>query len=102
MLNIISHLLEIIKWQATVISYLCILAFGKAYKGALNGREKIPLPAWKAEREKLTADKKRLDNRYIALKGEVKEVEKIHRNVYDILREETREAQRTRARDMEH
>ena len=71
-------------------------------KGALNGRDKIPLAAWKTEREKLTADKKRLDNRYVALKGEVKEVEKIHTNVYNILREETREAQRTRARDMEH
>ena len=46
--------------------------------------------------------KKRLDNRYITLKGEVKEVEKIHRNVYDILREETREAQRTRTQGMEH
>jgi len=70
-------------------------------KGVLNGRDKILLPAWKAEREKLTADRNRLNQRYVTLKGEVKEVEKIHRNVYDILREETREAQRTRARDID-
>jgi len=30
--NIINHLLAVIKWQAVVISYLCVLAFGKAYK----------------------------------------------------------------------
>jgi len=32
MLNIINHLLVVIKWQALVISYLCFFAFGKAYK----------------------------------------------------------------------
>jgi cell division protein FtsB len=60
------------------------------------------LPTWKAEHEKLTAERNRLNQRYHALKDEVKEVEKIHRNVYDILREETREAQRTRTQGMEH
>ena len=67
-----------------------------------NNRHMIPLPAWKAEREELTAKRNRLNQRFYTLKDEVKEVEKIHTNVYDILREETREAQRTRARDMEH
>jgi cell division protein FtsB len=70
-------------------------------KGVLNGRTKIPLPAWKAEREELTAKRNRLNQRIYALKDEVKEVDKIHRNVYDILREETREAQRTRAQDVD-
>jgi len=70
-------------------------------KGVLNGRDKIPLLAWKAEREELTAKRNRLNQRFYALKGEISEVEKIQRNVYDILREETREAQRTRARDVD-
>ena len=33
-------------------------------KGVLNGREKIPLPAWKAEREELTAKRNRLNQRF--------------------------------------
>ena len=32
MLDIINHLLVVIKWQAQVITYLCFLAFGKDYK----------------------------------------------------------------------
>jgi len=71
-------------------------------KGVLNGRTKIPLPARKAEREELTAKRNRLNQRFYALKGEISEVEKIQRNVYDILREETKEAQRTRKQDIEH
>ena len=32
MQQIINHLLILIKWQSLIISHLCILAFGKAYK----------------------------------------------------------------------
>jgi len=32
MLNIINHLLLVIKWQEQVIKYLCILVFGKSFK----------------------------------------------------------------------
>ena len=32
MLNIINYLLVVIKWQAQIITYLCFMAFGKAYK----------------------------------------------------------------------
>jgi len=59
-------------------------------KGVLNGRDKIPLPTWKAEREKLTAERKRLNAEYISLKDEVGKVEKIARSVQDILSEERR------------
>ncbi len=39
--------------------------------------------------------------RYLALKGEVKEAEQIRRSVYNILRQEQREQQPRRAQDME-
>ena len=32
MLNIINHLLAIIKWQEQIITYLCFLVFGKSFK----------------------------------------------------------------------
>ena len=32
MLNIVNHLLAVIKWQEEIIKYLCILVFGKSYK----------------------------------------------------------------------
>lgn len=47
------------------------------------------------------AERKRLNQEYVSLKDEVKEVEKIRKNVYDIMREETRTALRIRAQDME-
>ena len=70
-------------------------------KAHLNGREKIPLSTWKAEQEKLIAEKNRLNQGYIALKGEIKEAEQIRRSVYDIMRSEARGNQRTRAQDVE-
>lgn len=36
----------------------------------MNGRTGIPLKAWKAEQEKLTAERKELFRRYLALKDE--------------------------------
>lgn len=57
--------------------------------GVMNGRTTLPTKAWKAERDKLKAERQQLSHRYDKLKNEVKEVEQIRRNVYSILREET-------------
>ena len=57
-------------------------------KGALNGREKIPLLAWKTERDSLTIERKRLNAEFLSLKDEVGKVEKIALSVQDILHEE--------------
>jgi hypothetical protein len=44
---------------------------------------------------------KTLNQRYLALKEEVKEAEKIRKSVYSILRQEQREQQPQRKQDME-
>ena len=67
----------------------------------MNGKTTLPTRAWKAERVKLIADRNRLNQEYVSLKNEVKEVEVIKRNVYDIMRQEQREQQSSRAQDME-
>lgn len=68
-------------------------AAGRYLDGVMNGRTGIPLKAWKAEQEKLTAERKELSRRYLALKDEVKEAEQIRKGVYSILREENRKEQ---------
>lgn len=70
-------------------------------KGVMNGKTTIPTKAWKTEYAKLTAEKKTLNQRYLALKEEVKEAEQIRKSVYSILRQEQRERQPRRAQDME-
>ncbi|MGL5514508.1 MAG: MobQ family relaxase [Sporomusa sp.] len=67
----------------------------------LNGYGKIPYKSWGAERTKLTIARNRINQEYISLKEEVKEVEKIRRNIYDIMREETHRELPTRKQDME-
>ena len=69
-------------------------------KGVMNGKTTIPANAWKAEYAKLTAERKTLNQRYLALKDEVKEAEQIRKSVYSILRQEQREQQH-RAQDVE-
>lgn len=69
--------------------------------GVMNGRTGIPLKAWKAEQEKLTAERKELSHRYLALKDEVKEAEQIRKGVYAILREENRKEQPTHKQDLD-
>ena len=69
-------------------------------KGVMNGKTTIPTKTWKAEYAKLTADRKTLNQRYLALKEEVREAEQIRKSVYSILRQEQREQPR-RAQDME-
>ena len=70
-------------------------------KGVMNGKTTIPTKTWKEEYAKLTAERKTLNQRYLALKEEVKEAEKIRKSVYSILRQEQREQQTRRAQDME-
>ncbi len=70
-------------------------------KGVMNGKTTIPTKAWKEEYTKLTAERKKLNQRYLALKKEVKEAEKIRKSVYSILRQEQRERQPRKAQDME-
>lgn len=70
-------------------------------KGVMNGKTTIPTKAWKTEYAKLTAEKKTLNQRYLALKEEVKEAEQIRKSVYSILRQEQREHAHRRAQDME-
>ena len=71
-------------------------------KGMLNGKTSIPAKAWKAERDKLTAERRTLNQHYLSLKDEVKQAEQIRKSVYSILRQEQREQQPKRAQDMEH
>ena len=70
-------------------------------KGVMNGKTTIPTKTWKEEYTKLTAERKTLNQRYLALKEEVKEAEKIRKSVYSILRQEQREQQPHRKQDME-
>ena len=79
-----------------------LFATAKDYlKGVMNGKTTIPTKAWKEEYTKLTAERKKLNQRYLALKKEVKEAEKIRKSVYSILRQEQRERQPRKAQDME-
>ena len=63
---------------------------------AANGQR-----AEKAEQEKLTAERKELSRRYLALKDEVKEAEQIRKGVHSILREENRKEQPTHKQDLD-
>ena len=62
-------------------------------KANLNGRDKIPLAAWKKELADLTAELNGLDYDYKVLKNEVGKVEKISRSVQNILHEERQREQ---------
>ena len=62
-------------WFTTVKDYL---------KGVMNGKTTIPVKAWKTEYAKLTNQWKTLNQRYLELKEEVKEAEKIRKSVYSI------------------
>ena len=66
-------------------------------KGVMNGKTTISTKTWKEEYAKLTAERKTLNQRYLALK----EAEKIRKSVYSILRQEQREQQPHRKQDME-
>jgi len=59
-----------------------------------------PITKWQTEREKLTAEKKRLDVEYSKLWTDTAAVEKIKSNVDDILRDEQGTPQHTRKHDV--
>ncbi len=80
-----------------------------AVKGGNNTATKT---AWQAahfqefhgirvEYAKLTAERKTLNQRYLALKDEVKEAEQLRKSVYNILRREQREQAPRRTQDKE-
>lgn len=70
-------------------------------KDVMNGKTTLPTKAWKAEYAKLTAERKKLNQRYLALKDEVKKAEQIRKSVYSILRQEQREQQSHRTQDID-
>jgi len=70
-------------------------------KSVMNGKTTIPTKTWKVDYAKLTAKRKTLNQRYLALKEEVKEAEKIRKSAYSILRQEQREHAQRRTQDME-
>lgn len=70
-------------------------------KDVMNGKTTLPTKAWKAEYAKLTAERKTLNQKYLALKDEVKEAEQIRKSVYSILRREQRERQPHREQSTE-
>ncbi len=76
-------------------------AVNRYLKGMMNRHTSLPIKAWKAERDTPTAKRKRLNQEYVFLKEEVREVEIIRRNVYDIMRVEARREQPKRTQDME-
>ena len=64
---------------------LILFTTAKDYlKGVMNGKTTIPTKAWKTEYAKLTAERKTLNQRYLALKEEVKEAEQIRKSIYSI------------------
>lgn len=70
-------------------------------KGVMNGKTTLPTKAWKTEYAELTTQRNGLNQRYVSLNDEVKEAEKIRKNVYNIMREESRKTQPMRGQDME-
>jgi hypothetical protein len=69
--------------------------------GVMIGKTSLPTKIWRAEREKLTAEKNQLNREYIMLKEEVREIEKIRSSVYDILSAERNRKQPIRTQDMD-
>ena len=77
-----------------------LFAAAKNYlNDVMNGKTTLPIKAWKTEYNKLTAERKTLNQRYLVLKDEVKEAEQIRKSVYSILRQEQREQQPSRKQE---
>lgn len=70
-------------------------------KDVINDQTELPLKSWKAERGKLIVDRRLLNGGYASLKDDTAEVEKIHRNVCDIMRGGQHREQFTRKQSME-
>lgn len=69
--------------------------------GVMNGNKTLPTRTWREEYAKLTAEQKTLNQRYLALKDEVKEAEQIRKSVYNILRQEQREQQPRKVQEVD-
>jgi len=70
-------------------------------QGHFDAKKLPPITKWKAECDKLTAERNRLNREYVSLKNDTAAVEKIRSNVYDIISEERRRTQPQRTQDME-
>ena len=64
-----------------------------------NKNNKIPLNSWHNEHSKLSAELKALDGKYLNLKNEIAQVNKIRIKVYDILRKERQTEQSVKSHD---
>lgn len=89
------------KKKLTETEQILFMAAKDYLKGVMNGKTAIPTKAWKTEYTKLTAERNALNQRYLVLKGEVKEAEQIRKSVYSILRQAQREHAQRRTQDME-
>lgn len=89
------------KKAKTEAEQILFTAASNYLKGVMGEHKTIPTKAWKAERVKLTAERKQLDRDYYTLKNEITEVEQIRKSVYSIIRQEQREQQPRRTQDME-
>ncbi len=69
--------------------------------GVLNGRTTLPTKAWKAERDKLNAERLKLSYQYSVLKDEVKEVEQIRKSINRFMQEEKQREQPIQRHDIE-
>jgi len=69
-------------------------------KDMMNGKTALPIKVWKLEYNKLIAERKTLDQRYVSLKDEVKEAEQLRKSVYSIFRQKQREQSPRRTQDM--
>jgi len=88
------------KKALTEAEQILFTAAKKYLKDVMNGKTTLPTKAWKSEYSKLTAKRNGLNQRYVALKDEVREAEQIRSSVYSIMRQAQREQQPRRAQDM--
>ncbi|MCL2035301.1 MAG: hypothetical protein FWG94_11330 [Oscillospiraceae bacterium] len=68
-------------------------------QGHFDGTKLPPITKWKAEREKLNGELSRLSGEYKTLRAETAAVEKIKRNIADILNDGARTQERKRTHD---
>ena len=72
----------------------------KYLKAHLNGHKEIPLPNWKAEHKKLTAEKDKLYKEFYHQKENVRKVELIQKSVDNVIRENSHEISPTKGIDV--
>jgi len=67
----------------------------------MNGRTTVPVKAWSAERDKLTAERLTLSEEYYRLKDDVKNVETLRRGAENLMREDALRSRPPRERNTE-